>query len=109
MKNVRIIAVLVLLLSGSSIGFAFPSGINQVPLENENTSQLSEDFRDLSSSHLVTSADLFDKRVSLYSSPFAAEENSREISRSKGYFSISHLIEPGLGLADILFPFHTFL
>ena len=109
MKNVRIIAVLVLLLSGSSIGFAFPSGINQVPLENENTSQLYEDLQDLSSSRLVTSVDLFNKVVSFSSSSFAAQENSREISRSKNYFSISLLIEPGLGLADILFPFHTFL
>lgn len=109
MKNVRIIAMLILLLSGSNFGLAFPSGINQVPLEKVNTSQVSEDLQDLSSSHLVTSVDLFNKRASFSSSPFAAIGNSREISRSKSYFSISSLIVPGLGLADIIFPFHTFL
>jgi len=109
MKNVRIIALLVLLLSGSSIGFSFPSGINPVPLEKENTSQLCEELQDLSSSHLVTSVDFSNKRVSSSSSPFATIENSREISRFKGYFSIRTSIEPGLSLADIIFPFHSFL
>jgi len=109
MKNVRIIAMLVLLLSGSGISFAYPSGINLVPLEKENISQLSEDLQELSSSHLVTSVDLFNKRLSFSSTPFASIENSQEISRAKGYFSTSTSIEPGLGLADIIFPFHSFL
>ncbi len=109
MKNVRIIAMLVLLLSGSGIGFAFPSDINPVPLEKENTSQLCEDLQHLSSSHLVKSVDLFNKRVSYSSSPFATIENSRKISRSKGYFSTRTSIDPGLGLSDIIFPFHSFL
>lgn len=101
--------MLVLLLSGSSIGVAYPSVINQVPLEKDYTAQLSEDLQNLSYSHLVTSVDLFNKRVSFSSLPFVTIENSQEISRSKSYFSISSLIEPGLGLADVIFPFHTFL
>lgn len=109
MKNFRILAVLLLLLSGSNFGFAFDSGINQVPLEKENTSHLSEDLQDLSYSHPVTTVDLFKKRHSFSVSAFAVIENSREISRSESYFSVSYLIEPGLGLADIIFPFHSFL
>jgi len=109
MKNVRIIAMLVLLLSGSGIGFAFPSAINQVPLEKENISQLSEDLQELSSSYLVTSVDLFNKRLSFSSTPSATIENSQEISRAKGYFSTRTSIDPGLGLSDIIFPFHSFL
>jgi len=109
MKNVRIIAVLFLLLSGSNFGFEFDFGINQVPLEKENTSQLSQDLEDLSSSHPVTTVDLFNKRHSYSASAFAVIGNSREISRSESYFSVSYLIEPGLGLADIIFPFHSFL
>lgn len=109
MNKVRIIALLLLLLSGGSFSFAIPSGIDKVSLENENGYHLSEDFQDLSYSNLVTPLDLFTKRITHSATPLLTYENLRESSRVKGYFSISYLIEPGLGLADIIFPFHSFL
>ncbi|MGM1055620.1 MAG: hypothetical protein ACQEWG_07045 [Bacteroidota bacterium] len=109
MNKVRILGLLILLLSGSSFSFAVPSGIVKISLENENGYHLSEDFQDLSYSNLVTPLDLFTKRITHSATPLFTYENLRESSRVKGYFSISYLIVPGLGLADIIFPFHSFL
>lgn len=109
MNQVRILALLLLLLSGNSFGFAIPSGSAPVSLENENSFDLTEDYQDLSYSNLVQSIDLFSKRFPTSSPAILLFENSQEISRSKSYFSNSYLIEPGLGLKDIIFPFHSFL
>ena len=109
MNQVRILAVLLLLLSGSNTGFAFTSGVAQFSLENDSPAQLSEDLHDLSCSFLLKALDLFNKKAPVTLLPFDRTENSRENSRSKGYLSISNLIEPGLSLAAIIFPFHSFL
>lgn len=109
MNKARVLGLLILLLSGSSFSFAVPSGIDKVSLENENAYHLSEDFQDLSYSNLVTPLDLFTKRITHSATLLLTYENLQEISRDKGYFSISYLIEPGLGLEDIIFPFHSFL
>ncbi len=108
MNKVRILGLLILLLSGS-FSFTIPSEIDKVSLENENGYHLSEDFQDLSYSNLVTPLDLFTKRISYSATPLLTYENLQESSRDKGYFSTSNLIEPGLCLEDIIFPFHTFL
>ncbi|HSP83194.1 MAG TPA: hypothetical protein VLN72_05645 [Gillisia sp.] len=109
MNQVRILALILLLLSGNSFGFAIPAGNGQVSLENENSFDLTEDYQDLSFSNLVQSLDLFTKRFPISSEAILLHQNSQEISRSKSYFSNSYLIEPGLGLKDIIFPFHSFL
>lgn len=109
MNQVRILALLLLLLSGNSFGFAIPAGNGQVSLENENSFDLTEDYQDLSFSNLVQSLDLFTKRFPISSEAILLYRDSKEISRSKSYFSNSYLIEPGLSLKDIIFPFHSFL
>ena len=109
MNQVRILALLLLLLSGNSFGFAIPSVSGQVSLENENSFDLTENYQDLSYSNLVQSLDLFTKRFPIPSAVILLYRDSQEISRSKSYFSNSYLIEPGLGLKDIIYPFHSFL
>lgn len=109
MNYVRNIALLLLLLAGGSFSFAFPSGIDNVSSENENGYHLSEDFQDLSYSNLVAPLNLFTNRTPLSSTPILTFEILRESSGGKGYFIIIYLIEPGLGLEDIIFPFHSFL
>lgn len=109
MNQVRILALLLLLLSGNSFGYAIPEGSGQVSLENENSFDLTQDYQDLSYSNLVQSLDLFTKRFPISSAVILLYRDSQEISRSKSYFSNSYLIEPGLGLKDIIYPFHSFL
>ena len=109
MNQVRIIALLLLLLSGNSFGFAIPAGIDPGSFDNDNAYHFTEDYQDLSYSHLETPLDLNTQRIPVGAVTVPVLENTRETSRSKSYFSRSFLIEPGLGLEDIIFPFHTFL
>ena len=107
MNLIRIIILFLLLLSGNTFGFTVP--LDKAPVEKENGYHISEDYQELSYSNLTSSFDLYTKKIPFPSITFFIIENSREISRSKSYFSSSHLIEPGLGLEDIIFPFHFFL
>ncbi len=109
MQNIRLLAVFLMLLSASSTSYAFSLNVIPLPVDNEITSQLSEDLVDLSSSYLTTSADNFNTRISFPSGTILTGEDSRLLSKSKAYYSSSRLLEPGLSLPDIIFPFHTFL
>ncbi len=109
MQNIRLLAVLLILLSAKSAGYAF--SINAVPLSlcNEITVLLSEDRIDLSTSYLTTISDNLHNRISYPSGTIPTGEDIRILSKSKGYYISSRFLEPGLSLPDIIFPFHTFL
>jgi hypothetical protein len=109
MRNIRLLAVLLILLSAKSAGYAF--SINTVPLTlcNEITVLLSEDRIDLSTSHLTTISDNLNNCVSFASNIIPTGEDIRLLSKSKAYYISSRFLKPGLRLPDIIFPFHTFL
>lgn len=109
MKQLQFIAVLIVLLCCSNLGLAYTPQEDAVTIENEQIAQFSEDFQDASDYILVPAADLVVKRVPVIVYHLVATENSQKNSREKSYFSYSYLIEPGLTLVDIVFPFHSFL
>lgn len=109
MSYKKIIVLLLVLLSSGIFSFALPQERIEVALENENAYHLSQDFQDLSYTNLVTPLNLFTKRFTLPATPLPSFEKLGESSRHRDYFSKSYLIAPGLGLEDIIFPFHSFL
>ncbi len=109
MQNIRTLGVLFMLLLASSSFHAFSTDVNPISLDNEITAQLSEDLVDLSTSHLTTSIDNFNTRLSFPSIAILTGEDSRLLSKSRAYYFSSHFLVPGLSLPDILFPYHTFL
>lgn len=109
MSYKKIIVLLLVLLSSGIFSFALPQERIEVALENENVYHLSQDFQDLSYTNLVTPLNLFTKRFTLPATPLPCFAKLGESSRLRDYFSKSYLIVPGLGLEDIIFPFHSFL
>lgn len=109
MQNLKWILVLVLLLNCGGINYVFSSEVHQSKLNTEAGTQISVDIQELSPSRISTSISFFQERVFPGSHKILSEENCREYSSDKAYFSKSLLIEPGLSPPDIIFPFHTFL
>lgn len=109
MQNIKLLAVLLMLLSAGSAGHAFSLNTITLPLDKEITAQLSEDLVDLSTSYRTTTADNFNTRISFPTSTILTGEDSRLLSKSKAYYFSSQFLKPGLSLPDIIFPFHTFL
>lgn len=109
MQHIRLLAVLFLLLSAKTAGYAI--SLNTAPLNlcDEITVLLSEDQVDLSTSYLTTITDNFNLRPSSLLSTVPTGEDIRLLSRTKAYYYNSRFLKPGLSLPDIIFPFHTFL
>tara|TARA_R100000935_G_C2779414_1_gene141036 strand:+ start:461 stop:790 length:330 start_codon:yes stop_codon:yes gene_type:complete len=109
MQNIRLLAVVFMLLSAGSTTYAFSSNDFSLPVEKEVNSQLVEAQFEFSASYLTTYAENLNTRLSFPSNALLPAEDSRLLSKSRAYYSISRLLEPGLSLPDLIFPFHTFL
>ena len=109
MHYLRLYHIVILLLISGSASYGFSSeSVNQKWLTINDT-ELSEDFSEISESHISTSIDLIKNQGKFSFSVLPSEENSSEYSKNKAYLISSRFIEPGLGLAEIIFPFHSFL
>lgn len=109
MQNLKLILALFLLLTGGGADYAFSSDKITFEANPDTGFELSEDFQELSPTRISSTVDYFQKRLDPVHPLILSDENCREFSRDKGYFSAFRLIEPGLSLFDIIFPFHTFL
>lgn len=109
MQNFRLIFVLIMLIFSSGPTYVFSLNTQQAFQEIETGAQISEDFQDLSPSRISASISVIQQHTFTGTPTILSEENCREYSRDKAYFSCSLLIEPGLSPPDIIFPFHTFL
>lgn len=110
MQNFWLVVGFFLLLTGGNTGYGNLSETPANLFEKDVRVQFSEEFEELSPGHVSTSTtEVLNSRSNLLSPAIPAKENSREYSKSKTFFSVYRFIEPGLSLADILFPFHVFL
>jgi hypothetical protein len=109
MQNLKLILALFLLLTGGGMDYAFSLDKIAFHTNLDKGFELSEDFQELSPSRISSTVDFFQKILDPVHPPILSDENSRESSSDKRYYSEFRFIEPGLGLSDIIFPFHTFL
>ena len=108
MSNLRFIGLLILLLGSGSFCFSVPTDILKLS-GNELSDNFAADIQELSTSNLVTPFDLFNKKTPSSPTAVLIVDNQRTVTKSKYYYSYSYLIQPGLSLQDIIFPFHSFL
>lgn len=108
MQILRAFGLLLLLLWGSTgPAFATPSVEDRFE-ENQLAPQVSEDFGELPFSTLTNpsfnSARNFLSGIDQY-----VFHSLYDTGEAKRYLLISRSIDPGLGVPEIIFPFHTFL
>lgn len=109
MPNIRLLAIVLMLLSAGTTTYALSSNVISFSVDKEISSQLVEDQFESSGFYLTTSAENFNTRLSFPSPALLPVEDSQLLSKYRAYYSISRFLEPGLSLPDLIFPFHTFL
>lgn len=101
---------LLLLLTLGNAGIASANTFSQPQVEEDQVGfQFTEDLQDLSESTLITPAKLNHTRPLHLYIHVPEQLCPSKISRAVSYLVYSQTIVPSLDIADIIFPFHSFL
>ena len=101
---------LLLLLTLGNVSVASAHNFPPPQLEEDQVEfQFIEDLQDLSESTLINPAKISPTRTSILFADVPRQLCPRKVSRAGSYLIYSYTLVPSLDIADIIFPFHSFL